>query len=158
MNSIFKNNKINADLKEFINRDCSFGVIAVDDDYKILSVNRTFYELTGYPDNELLFNDCRLLIKNDEFDELFDITIFSRSEAAPQNIKLRIANGDFIDACVSLIPLYNSGELINGAVIAFRFGKTGKSDAAELTGQARSSFNEWSTLEAIFNSRLEGAF
>jgi PAS domain S-box-containing protein len=135
------------------------GVIIISSERKIITLNNSAEEITGFTEQDLINKNYDILFKNDKKsityidDALIYGKIFSNLSMA-----IGTANGSSKNIITSIIPIKYSDKEIEG--VAFVFSDMDKVNEIVRSLQAMNNevIEEKNKLEAIFHSRSEGTF
>ncbi|XCF05355.1 PAS domain S-box protein [Tamlana crocina] len=100
----------------------NLGLVEVDSDDRILMVNQSFVEMTGYSEKELVGSKGKDYLPVEEDQQLVNETVAARKRGRTNSYELRIKNkqGDIKYWLVSGTPNYNlDGELVGSIGVNF---------------------------------------
>ncbi|MGD8781204.1 MAG: sigma 54-interacting transcriptional regulator [Ignavibacteria bacterium] len=134
------------------------GIVVIGKDSNIIVFNEAASRITGFHEDEVISQDCKILFKNceEEIKFVFDSLDENRSFS---NLAINIAHktGQVKNVLASISPIRKGNKVIN-VVLAFRDTKEMLTLAENLEKKTFELIDQRNRLDAIFNSNIEGTF
>jgi PAS domain S-box-containing protein len=125
---------------------------------KIIVFNEAASRITGFPDDEIVDQDCELLFKNSK-SEMKYILESMNGDRTYTNLSINITNknGYVENVLASLTPIRKDNNVLS-VVFVFRNTKEMLRLAEDLEDKTYELVDQKNKLDAIFNSNIEGTF
>ena len=135
------------------------GIVVINNEHQIIAFNDSAQRITGFAENEIIFNDFKKLIPTIESDAQYILNALKNGDSYSNfSLNFSTKNNQTINVLASITPLKPPGKGIVGAVLIFRNTKEMTSLVESLRQKTVEIMDEKNKLESIFNSRLEGTF
>ncbi len=133
------------------------GIVVINKDLKIIAFNEAAARISGYSEDEIIGENCRILFYDKEGTTYIIESLKYRRSFTNLSVDLINSEGEKINVLASVNPVVRDDKILS-SVFVFRNTQEMLSLAEEVEIKTKELTDQKNKLDAIFNSHIEGTF